>query len=246
MGEKTCTSRSRCENARKCDYCASRRQQQIAGVAEAIEQQYGPLTMTVIKPHDNTAAAVKAVHASFMRRALAPAGIWTIETGELFGGLHLNILSPRPQEARWRGCDTYSELLRTTARDAGAYIAKRSGMPPVEQYPGRLYGSFGQIGEILATQERVPVVQAAMLEVVISAARGAEPMPDKRVFAREQDWSRLDKSKPTFYNPEFPHECNPPLLLESGTAPASTLEQRRELMRKHLPNLYAAIGRGKQ
>lgn len=213
----------------------------IAGIAETIEQEYGQLTMTVIKPQENTAAAVKAVHASFMRRSLAPAGIWTIETGELFSGLHLNILSPKPQEVRWKGCETYSELLRTTARDAGAYIAKRSGMPSVEQYGGRLYGSFGRIGEILATQERMPVLQAAALEV----AMGGDTVKEIKIFSKEQDWARVDHSKPTFYNPAFPHECNPPLMLDSGLR-GDTKEQRAEIMRKHLPNLYKAMGRAGQ
>lgn len=245
MGERACSSRSRCENARECDICARARQQKIAGVAEAIEQQHGPLTMTVIRPEQNTAAAIEAVRASFMRRALAPAGIWTVETGELFGGLHLNILSPAPREARWRGCQTYSELLRTTARDAAAYIAKRSGMPTVEQYAGRLYGSFGKVGEILATQQRVPVVQAAMLEVAMGGgSRSADAMQDKRVFRKVQDWSRLDASKPTFYNPEFPHECNPPLMMESGKA-ESTKEERAEIMKRHLSRVYEAIGRAR-
>lgn len=208
--KRGCSTRSRCGNARECEYCATTRQMQIAGMAEALGEQWGQLTMTVIKPESNTAAAVKAVHASFMRRALAPAGIWTVETGELFGGLHLNILSPKPMAARWRGCETYSELLRTTARDAGAYIAKREGIPSAEQYPGRLYGSFGQIGEILATQERMPILQAAAIEVAMGGGKGAE--------------------------------VNPPLKLEGRTR-ETTKEERAEIMRRHLPNLYAAMGK---
>src|SRR3990172_8609312 len=132
-----CTSRSRCRNARQCDYCAAVRQRQIGDIAAQIEQQHGPLVLTVLKPEQNTPAAIKALHASFMRRALAPAGVWTVETGEQFRKLHLNILSPKPLPAKWRGCRTYSELLQTTARDAAAYLAKRAGMPEEQQYKGR-------------------------------------------------------------------------------------------------------------
>lgn len=169
LGTK-CTSRSRCYNARECDYCAARRQQQIAGIAEKIEQQHGQLTLTRYTPKENTAAAIKAVHASFMRRALAPTGIWTVEAGELFGKLHLNIISPAPKAARWK-CQSYSELLTGTAREAAAYISKRKGIPTPEQYAGRLYGSFGMIGVILATQETVPIVQGAAIEVALSGGR---------------------------------------------------------------------------
>jgi hypothetical protein len=166
-GERQCTSRSRCENPRVCEYCARVRQSKIAGIAEQIEAEYGQLTLTVLKPEQNTAAALKAVHASFMRRALAPAGIWTVETGELFAGLHLNIISPKPAAARWK-CESYSELLKTTARDAAAYIAKRKGMPLPEQYPGRLYGSWGQIGAMLASQEMPTIVQGAAIEASLN------------------------------------------------------------------------------
>lgn len=170
MSGNGCTSRSRCRNARDCEYCAAVRQQQIGDIAEQIEQQHGQLTITVLKPQQNTAEAIKALHASFMRRCLAPAGIWTVEKGEQFGRLHLNILSPKPLPAKWRNVESYSELVNATARDAAAYIAKRAGMPDEQQYRGRLYGSWGQPGTILATQERFPVVQAAALELVLAGS----------------------------------------------------------------------------
>jgi len=135
-------------------------------MAEDLEKRFGRLCYTVLKPRENTAAALKAVHASFMRRALAPAGIWTVETGELFGGLHLNILSPEPRAARWK-CVTYSELVQNSAREAGAYIAKRDGIPARQQYGGRLYGSWGQVGALLVSRSVPVVVQAAALEVVL-------------------------------------------------------------------------------
>lgn len=186
-----CTSRSRCRNARECDYCAAARQKQIGDIAEKLEQQYGELTLTVLKPAMNTPEAIKALHSSFMRRALAPAGIWTVETGEMFRKLHLNILSPKPLPAKWRGIESYSELVRATARDAAAYITKRKGMPEQQQYSGRLYGCWGQVGEILATQERHPVVQAAALEVVLSGKR--EPMPEAdKVQERPRERSKAE------------------------------------------------------
>lgn len=186
-----CSTRSRCRNARECDYCAEVRQRQIGDIAEKLEERYGPLTLTVLKPEENTAKALKAVHASFMRRCLAPAGIWTVESGEMFRRLHLNVISPKPIPAKWRNCETYSELLTTTARDAAAYIAKRRGMPDEIQYQGRLYGSWGQVGEILATQERYPVLQAATLEVQLSGGQVEAPEPIGREARTKEEFREV-------------------------------------------------------
>jgi len=251
-GEKVgskCTSRSRCRNARGCDYCAAVRQQQIAGVAEKLEQQYGALTMTVLRPEQNTAAAVKAVHASFMRRALAPAGIWTVEQGTLFGGLHLNILSPQPLPAKWKG-QCYSETLRITARDAAAYISKREGMPTPEQYAGRLFGTFGKIGEILATQEYAPVVQAAALEVAMGGGvrdtaatiEGGIDMEYRTDAEEAEGWEegKTVNGRRVWYSKKNPLKWTwkPPRQNHSK-------EVRAEIMRAHLPKLYEAVGKSK-
>lgn len=219
----------------------------IAGVAERIEQQYGTLSMTVIKPEQNTEAAIRAVKASFLRRKLAPAGIWTVETGTLFDGLHLNVLSPQPLHVRLKKSESYSEILRTTARDAAAYIAKRSGMPSRERYGGELWGSFGtfgKVGELFAGEGVPPVVQAAAVEVAISPRR-AEPViaggVDYRSAAEEAEgwvegapvdgrrvwWSKADPTRYT-WKPPYPEVSR---------------EQRAEVMRRNLKNLYAAVGK---
>jgi len=67
-------------------------------IAEKLESRFGTLTMTVVKPDENTAAAIKSLHSKFMRRCLDAkdrelAGIWTIERGEQFGRLHVNYLT---------------------------------------------------------------------------------------------------------------------------------------------------------
>lgn len=248
--KKPCTAKSRCDRARECDYCARRRQQRIADKAEQLERQCGQLSMTVLVPEQNTEAAIRALHAKFMRNCLAPAGIWTVETGTQFKGLHLNIISPKPMPARWKNCETYSELLRTTARDAAAYIAKRSGMPMPEQYRGNLDGAFGirKIGEIMARPEMPVVVQAAAIESVL---RGGEKMrhdqrPEEieyRTAAEEAEgwtegapvngrrvwWSNADATRYT-----WKHQRQ-----------ELSKEQRAEIMRRHLPNIYAAVGKCK-
>lgn len=217
----------------------------IAEVAERMEQQYGQLTMTVLKPEQNTAEAVMALRASFLRRKLAPAGIWTVETGTKFLGLHLNILSPKPLHTKIKRCESYSEILRESGRAAAAYIAKRSGMPAREQYSGELWGSFGQIGQILVNQNSAPVVQAAAIEIQLSGGVAMDRKQNGGIeYRTEQEeargwregekhngrqvWWCLDGSGEYTYKP--PRQQH-------------TKEERAAIMRRNLPNLYAAIGK---
>jgi hypothetical protein len=242
-----CTPRSRCRNARGCEYCARVRQQQIGAVAEKLEQQHGQLTMTVLKPEQNTAKAVKALHASFMRRALAPAGLWTVEQGTLFGGLHLNILSPKPLPARWRG-QCYSELLTMTARDAAAYISKREGMPEPVQYSGRLYGSWGKVGEVLMRQGGNAIVQAAAVELAMSGGvtmrqqmqGGIEYRTDEEEREGWTEGDPVDGARVWWSNRD------PLKYTRKHPRPQLSKEERAEVMRRNLPNIYAALGKVKE
>lgn len=243
----SCAGVKHCGNIHTCDKCASERQARIADHANTLERQHGQLTLTVLSPNHNTQAEISRLRASFIRRALAPAGIWTIETGEQFGGLHLNILSPAPAPAKWREAQHYSELVRTTARDAAAYIAKRAGMPPLDQYTGRLHGNFGQLFEYLTNNRAYPPVQAAALESTMSGASSKKPesKPKDKIDCPgnyPDDWVQ-DESKfdPTRARASFmwsPEDSNPPWVPRK-----KTLEARREIMRRNLPNLYAAISK---
>lgn len=240
--KRDCSPRSRCERTRDCDYCAAARQRKIGDVAEAIEREHGQLTMTVLKPIDNTAAEIKRLHARFMRRSLAPAGIWTVEKGEQFGRLHLNYISPKPIPDKWKRCETYTELLEVTARDAAAYITKRSGMPDKKQYAGRLYGSWGKVGEILVSKEMIeaaPIVTAATMEAALSGKVGEKMKIDGIEYRTAEEerkgwkegapvegrrvWWTLDGKEWT-YKP-----------------PAPKGEDYKAIGRKHLPELYAAL-----
>lgn len=248
VAKKPCTAKSRCDRARECDYCARRRQQRIADKAEQLERQCGQLSMTVLVPEQNTEAAIRALHAKFMRNCLAPAGIWTVETGTQFKGLHLNIISPKPMPARWKNCETYSELLRTTARDAAAYIAKRSGMPMPEQYRGKLDGHFGfnKIGEILARPEMPVVVQAKAIEVALSGGESmhyTQEVIEYRTAEEEREgWTEGEpvKGRRVWYS-----NTDPTKYTWKHPRQELSKEERAEIMRRHLPNIYAAVGKCK-
>lgn len=247
MSLGNCTGHDHCGNAHTCARCARERQRQIANKAEALEQQYGQLSLTVLRPEWNTAEAVKALRSSFIRRALTPAGIWTIETGTQFAGLHVNIMSPKPLPARWKNCETYSELLRTTARDAAAYISKRSGMPQLEQYSGRLYGHFGQIGDLLTDQIIAPIVQAASIEIALDTGEITMPPhnPDTGSKYRTDEEEKISWQDPVLINGELVwyDKATGLRYTKKPPQPVLTPEQRRAMLRANLPNLYAAIGK---
>jgi hypothetical protein len=245
MIKPSCTGVNHCGNARTCQRCAHIRQAKIADAAEALEDQHGQLTLTVLVPEKNTQDEIRRLRASFIRRALAPAGIWTVETGEAFAGLHLNILSPKPAPARWRNCNSYQELVRCTSREAAAYIAKQAGMPPVQQYSGNMSGNFGQLFSYLSSNHAHPVVQAVAIEVTMTSNKTKKPKQEDGEMndtptSNPAGWERrndlYDESKPPSYVPNRPDQCNPPY-----TRKEKTKEERAEIMRKHLPNLYAAI-----
>jgi hypothetical protein len=247
MISATCSTVKNCGNIRTCQKCASRRQRDIANAAEALERQHGQLTFTRLTPESNTQDEIRRLRASFIRRALAPAGIWTIETGETFGALHINILSPKPAPARWRGCSSYSELVRCTSREAAAYIAKQSGMPPIEQYSGNLYGAFGQLFSYLTSENAHATVQAAALEVSMRSPTRSQTLKESKTMRTTpstdpENWilreDLYDPAQPTFYRPDAPEKSNPPYHRKEKSK-----EERIEIMRRHLPNIYAIIGK---
>jgi hypothetical protein len=156
-------------------------------------------------------AAIKALRASIIRRGIAPAGLWTVETGTKFGALHLNILSPKPHPLKIPYARTYSERIQACTRVAAAYISKQTGMPTPQQYAGHLYGTWGRIHDILTAPDAPPLVQGAALEHILTGKQGPTPPP------------------PAPY-------CS----FTNTTPPTLTREQYAAIARRHLPNLYAA------
>jgi len=234
MLTQNCDHGKRCGNIRTCEKCARARQKLYADRAEYMERQYGQLALTTIVPDDPTTANIKALRASMIRRKIAPSGIWTVETGELAGHLHLNIISPTPSTVQFTRAQSYSELITTTGRAAAAYITKRKGIPSPEQFTGKTAGTFGLLYEYLASNKVAPLVQAASLQKFIDPT--FTPALARRTESPKQDWSKYDPSKPMFYNPDEPNFCNPPLFRVIQSA-----EEARETAARHLPHIFAIM-----
>ena len=199
----------------RCKYCAAVRQYEIANKAEAMERQFPRLFLSVIKPLDKTGAAITKLRAALLRRQFAPAGLWSVESGEKAGGLHLNIIAPAPVVKSIQGATTWAEVLTTTARAAAAYINKPGSFPDRAEYSGNLTGSWSRIPDLFAHRDMPPTVQAASFEYALS---GQSP----EHFARKAEATR-----------------DP-----SGTRPQLTREEYRAIARANLPNLYAALKSG--
>jgi hypothetical protein len=170
---KPCTGKHYCGHWRTCDRCARIRAARFADRAEYLEHRLGRLALAVAKPAANTATAIKHLRDKLVRAKLAPAGLWTIETGELYAGLHLNLLIPSEHLIRAETKVDYIETVRTSSRAAAAYICKRAGMPSSEQYNGRLQGEWGTVMQHLmnGTSLQAAPSQAAALQMALSAKR---------------------------------------------------------------------------
>lgn len=163
-----CTPRNLCRQWRTCARCAAIRQAKAADYAEALEKTHGHLWLSVLKPDENTEHAIRALRAHMLRNTVAPAGLWSIETGSKYAGLHLNLLTPgRPFTDRLMKT-TWSAAINTTSRAAAAYITKQSGAPAETQYNGRLYGTFGNMADILTRQDMPLLISAAAIETIIT------------------------------------------------------------------------------
>lgn len=202
----------------------------LASKAEQIEQQLGGgLYLTVARPLANSAEALRLMRDDIMRRQLAPAGLWTVETGELFAGLHLNIISLKDLERMPSQYRPHTERIRTTARNVAAYISKRSGMPEIEQYRGRLCGAWGiqTVGQYIATMEAAPVVQAAAVQMALEAPAVRLPYREamRLIGERQRREAAAEAAKPEELKP---------------------MEYHRDIARRNLAAIYAVLNGGKK
>lgn len=178
---------------------------------------------------------------------ISEGGLWTIETGERAGGLHINViagtldgLAAADLAACWPGgssADFWStDIPRRDARRVAAYASKRSALPDPDYYGGRLYGSWGTwkrpLAALVESPASSPVAAAAALDVMLT--RAVPPAPTFRE----------------------PHQCGRPpwketaaqraeRMRENDTARAAALqahavESREHARRERLRTLFAA------
>lgn len=209
---RICRPMRRCMDWRNCEYCARSRQATMAWRAELLEKQFDTLFLSVLTPVDKTESAIHRIRSSLLRTAFAPAGIWSVETGEKVGGLHLNVIAPQPITRNFQDCATWSQAITTGARAAAAYINKQAGFPDRAEYSGHISGSWSRIPDFFTVRQMPPAVMAASAEAALSNKH-----PDE--YLRAALASRE----------------NPPQKADL------TREDYHRIARANLPNLYAAL-----
>lgn len=188
-----CAPRNRCRNWRSCPDCARIRQAQIATVAEKGAATSKSTTYAVIR---TTAPAQINSHRQALQRKLSPLGIhgglWTIETGKISTGLHVNLVmgSDEPivaqQIAQFWPVDGEvwcQQISQGDVRNVAAYSAKAEGFPEKDEYPGRLFGSWGSWKTPLqacAGQDQYTTAKALAMEQQLASAGIEVPEPPNR------------------------------------------------------------------
>lgn len=202
-----CCAGSRCKLWKTCIDCQHIRQVQIANIAESGASTSRKISFAVVRT-----SSPKNIHkdkARLMRslKNQVDGGVWTIETGKISTGLHLNIIAgaDHPVDAArfakyWSSdADIVSkEVPRNEVRNVAAYIAKGGeSVPQAGEYSGRLYGSFGTWKKPLAVaaeQSISPIVAGLAIEEMLSGA--GVPLPEVKktpygVTAEEkQAWNK--------------------------------------------------------
>jgi hypothetical protein len=175
-------------------------------------------------PQFNTESEMKKLRDCILRKKLAPAGLWTIETGELFAGLHLNLIVPKSALQGKTEQFSYQEEIRSSVRAVASYIMKRTGIPAPEQYGGRLMGEWGTIAQMVmaSADKQTACVQACMVERTLT-----------------QRWQHHGITHFTQTKVLQIAEWEPPVREKSR-------EEYAEIARRNLSNIYATIARSSQ
>jgi len=188
-----CRPGRRCRNWRECPDCARIRQAQIAEVAERGAAFSPRVTYAVVRTYDpGSFGADKDAFIARLAR-VTEGGIWTVETGAISTGLHVNIIAgtldglAAAQLAKaWpvsSAADCWAaDIPRRDVRHVAAYVSKRDSFPHPDEYAGRLYGSWGAWKKPLAAlaEDRhgtAPVTAGAAVEAMLAGAGIPAPEP---------------------------------------------------------------------
>ena len=214
-----CRGSHRCGKWRICERCARVRAAAFADRAQFLAARYGQLSFARVTPDTNSESEMKKLRDRIVRQKLAPAGLWTVETGEQFMRLHLNMLLPRQYAAVCSEVFDYVEPVKTSPRAVAAYICKRTGMPSMHQYAGRLQGEWGSIAQHLmkSTDPQHAPAQAKMIEVTL--------------------WQKWQHHGVSHYSRTTERVQAPEPLPRRE----KTMLEYGEIARKHLAGLYAIL-----
>lgn len=193
-----CRPGRRCKDWRDCPDCARIRQAQIAEVAERGAAFSPRVTYAVARTYDPGSFGVDKEAFIARLSKITEGGIWTVETGAISTGLHINIiagtldgLTAASLAKAWPATSAAdfwaADIPRRDVRNVAAYVSKRDSFPHPDEYGGRLYGSWGAWKRPLAAlvEDRngiAPVTTGAALEAMLTSAGIPDPAPMPPAF----------------------------------------------------------------
>lgn len=166
---KSCSAHSRCHDFRACDYCARIRQANVANAVERLKHLCGDLQWNILYPDPKVDKGAGTIKTAWLRAAKPDGAVWTIEKSLETQALHINIITPAKQSASIKHAHCWTSLIHGDVRNVGAYIAKRSQMPTVSDYSGKLWGTAGNLWQLLVDQKEAPVVAAAAAQYALNS-----------------------------------------------------------------------------
>jgi len=180
-----CTTSRPCNRWRSCARCARRRQAKIADAVANLENRVGNLRWHILYPDQPGADALRTVRANWLAAAAPTGAVWTVEQSQKNGALHCNIITPTGSNHEPVNAHHWQQAIIGDVRAVGAYISKQRQMPKNEDYSGRLYGTAGQIWQILANQKQYPAVAAAATQYALDSHAMIEHAASRLIDARE-------------------------------------------------------------
>jgi len=136
---------------------------------ENLASHIGNLRWHILYPNQLGADALRAVRSDWLHSAKPLGAVWTIEHSKKTNALHCNIITPAGSLHEPANAHHWTQLVQGNPRHVGAYIGKRHQMPSTDDYTGRLWGTAGQIWNLLANQKHDPLVAAAAAQYAIDS-----------------------------------------------------------------------------
>lgn len=167
--QNSCNRFRRCRQYRTCADCARLRQARIADIAEGLLSHYQDIFMARFTPYSNSYREISRLKSAVKRQLSGLDAVWTVEQGTEKGLLHLNILSPREVFKQIKQAEYYQSEKVRNLRQTAAYLLKQSQIPSLSAYPGRQFGAFKSITELLTAKDQAPIIQAAAAEKITLA-----------------------------------------------------------------------------
>ncbi len=181
-----CTPGRRCHRHRTCPHCAAIRQAKVADQAEALLAGLDDVRLYTYKATGTSTRNIKSIHRTAKTDFQQARGIWTIEQSAHGPALHLHVLGenltlhPRP------GLEIYKSDPIRNIRHAAAYLVKPRSAPETTIYPGRTYGTWGQVTRHLLDPSTPPLPHALALEKTL--ADRAPVIPDMQTENMLRRW----------------------------------------------------------